>query len=78
MAPRTPAELQRDVMDELAWEPEVDPATIAVTVHGREVTLTGTVPTADARLAAELAARRVWGVRRVMNALVVEPAAAMA
>jgi hypothetical protein len=23
---RTPAELQRDVLDELAWEPGIDPA----------------------------------------------------
>jgi osmotically-inducible protein OsmY len=73
---RTPAELQRDVMDELAWEPEVDPSTVAVTVRGHDVTLTGTVPTPAARAAAELAARRVWGVRRVMNALAVEPAMA--
>ena len=75
---RTPAELQRDVLDELAWEPEVDPATIAVTVRGHEVTLTGTVPNAAARVVAERAARRVWGVRRVSNALAVERAFAAA
>jgi osmotically-inducible protein OsmY len=73
-APRHDAELQRDVLDELAWEPELDPAAIAVTVRGHEVTLSGTVPTAAARVVAERAARRVWGVRRVSNALAVERA----
>ncbi|HEX6748899.1 MAG TPA: BON domain-containing protein [Longimicrobium sp.] len=75
---RTPAELQRDVLDELAWEPEIDPATVAVTVRGRDVTLTGAVPTVAGRHAAETAARRVWGVRRVANALAVEPAPVLA
>ncbi len=75
---RTPAELQRDVLDELAWEPEIDPATVAVTVRGHDVTLTGAVPTAAARRAAETAARRVWGVHRVVNALALEPAPALA
>lgn len=68
---RTSAELQRDVLDELAWEPAVAPATVAVTVRGHAVTLTGTVPDDAARIAAEAAARRVWGVRRVSNALTV-------
>jgi osmotically-inducible protein OsmY len=74
---RTPAELQRDVLDALSWEPEVDPSTVAVTVHGREVTLTGAVSTPSARAAAHAAARRVWGVRRVVNALEVQPALAV-
>jgi osmotically-inducible protein OsmY len=75
---RTAAELQRDVLDELLWEPQIDPSAVAVTVRGHEVTLTGAVSTAAARAAAEAAARRVWGVRRVVNAITVEPAFAPA
>jgi osmotically-inducible protein OsmY len=49
---------------------------VAVTVRGHEVTLTGTVSTPAARAAAGVAARRVWGVRRVKNALAVSAGAA--
>jgi len=37
------SELQRDVMDELAWEPSVDAAEIGVSVENGVVILNGTV-----------------------------------
>ena len=36
-------ELQQDVMDELAWEPSVERANIAVTAKGGVITLGGFV-----------------------------------
>ena len=38
------AELQRDVIAELAYEPAIDPAQIGVIAKDGMVTLTGTVP----------------------------------
>ena len=37
-------QLQRDILDELQWEPSIDAAEIGVTVRDGIVTLTGTVP----------------------------------
>ena len=58
-------ELQQDVMDELAWEPSVERANIAVTAKGGVVTLGGFVANYLQKLAAEKAARRVHGVRGI-------------
>ena len=41
---KTAVHLQRDVLDELNWEPGVDAAHIGVTVNEGVVTLTGHVP----------------------------------
>ena len=45
--------LQRDVMDELRWEPQVESAHIGVTAKNGVVTLTGSVPNYSQKLAAE-------------------------
>lgn len=58
-------ELQKDVMDELAWEPSVERANIAVTAKGGIVTLGGFVASYPQKMAAEKAARRVYGVRGI-------------
>jgi osmotically-inducible protein OsmY len=60
-------DLQRDVLDELKWEPSVDPAHVGVTVKNGIVTLTGHVASYAAKYAAERAAKRVYGVRAVAN-----------
>jgi osmotically-inducible protein OsmY len=62
-------QLQRDVMDELKWEPEVEAAHIGVTVKDGVVTLTGHVPSYGEKYAAEKAAKRVLGVKAVANEL---------
>lgn len=62
-------DVQRRVEDELSWEPGVrDASNIGVAVKGGVVTLTGDVNSYFEKLAAERAARRVFGV----NALAVE------
>jgi osmotically-inducible protein OsmY len=62
-------ELQRDVLDELKWEPSVNAAHIGVSVKDGVVTLTGHVPSYAEKYAAERAAKRVHGVRAVANEL---------
>ena len=59
------SQLQRDVMDELRWEPQVDSAHIGVTAKNGIVTLTGSVPNYSQKLAAEGAACRVAGVKAI-------------
>jgi osmotically-inducible protein OsmY len=62
---KTDFELQRDVLDELKWEPSVDAAHVGVAVKDGIVTLTGHV----ASYAQKYAAKRVLGVRAVANEL---------
>jgi osmotically-inducible protein OsmY len=66
-------QLQRDILDELDWEPRVDAAEIGVTVDDGVVTLTGHVTTYDEKLAAERATQRVAGVKAVANDIEVRP-----
>ncbi len=65
----TDAQLQRDVLDELRWEPSVDAAHIGVSVKEGIVTLTGHVSSYAEKYAAERAAKRVYGVKAVANEL---------
>jgi len=62
---KTDSELQRDVLDELAFEPMVDHAHIGVAAKGGVVTLTGHVPNYAQKMAAERAATRVKGVKAI-------------
>ena len=55
-ATMTDTDLQRDVLDELKWEPSVDPAHIGVAVKDGVVTLTGHVQSYWEKYAAEKAA----------------------
>jgi osmotically-inducible protein OsmY len=64
---KTDIELQRDVLDEIAWEPSVCAPEIGVTVSDGIVTLAGSVENLPAKWAAENAALRVSGVRAVVN-----------
>jgi osmotically-inducible protein OsmY len=64
---KTDMELQRDVLDEIAWEPSMAVPEIGVTVYDSIVTLTGSVDNLPAKWAAENAALRVSGVRAVVN-----------
>jgi osmotically-inducible protein OsmY len=65
-------ELQKDVMAELKWEPSVSAAQIGVAVKDGIVTLAGTVPSYAERYEAEQAAKRVQGVKAVVNELEVK------
>ncbi|MCZ8283252.1 MAG: BON domain-containing protein [Aquidulcibacter sp.] len=62
---KSDSKLQKDVMDELDWEPKVDHAHIGVSAQDGVVTLSGHVNTYSAKLAAEEATRRVKGVRGI-------------
>jgi len=57
------AQLQRDVMAELNWEPSVNAAQIGVQAKDGIVTLTGHVDSYAQKLGAERAAERVIGVK---------------
>jgi osmotically-inducible protein OsmY len=61
--------LERDISDELRWDPKVDEAGIAVTVYEGDVTLRGTVGSLGEKLEAKKAAERVRGVTGVHNDL---------
>ncbi len=62
---KTDSELQRDVMDELQWEPSIKAAEIGVGVTDGVVTLSGYVDSFYKKWAAERAAARVFGVKAV-------------
>jgi osmotically-inducible protein OsmY len=64
---RTDAEIQKEVLEELKWDPRVQPNEIGVIVKNGVVTLTGTVDSYAKRWAAEEAALRVRGVKAVAN-----------
>ncbi len=60
---KTDAQLQQDVMAELAWEPSVNAAQIGVEVRDGVVTLAGHVGSFVEKWEAERAAQRVTGIR---------------
>lgn len=62
-------ELQREIMDELAWNPAVNPAHVGVTVKNGVVTLAGHVVSYSEKFAAEQAVKGVYGVAAVANEL---------
>ena len=70
---KTNTQLQKDVMDELKWEPCVTAAEIGVEANNGDVTLSGTVPTFAEKFAAERAARRVEGVKVIAEEIKVMP-----
>jgi osmotically-inducible protein OsmY len=61
--------LQRHVLDELRWDPQVDASAIGVAADDGVVTLFGEVPSSSMKLAAAAAAERVTGVRAVAERL---------
>jgi osmotically-inducible protein OsmY len=66
------AQLQRDVMDELQFEPSVDASNIGVIAKDGIVTLTGKVNNYAAKYAASDAAERVTGVKAVTDEMKVD------
>jgi osmotically-inducible protein OsmY len=70
--------LQRDVQEELEWEPSLDATQIGVAAtQPGVVTLTGTVATYLEKVSAERAAKRVFGVRAVATDIEVRPIGSM-
>jgi osmotically-inducible protein OsmY len=60
-------DIQKDVVDELQWAPDVNDQDIAVKVTDGVVSLTGFVRNYLERNTAEFAAKRVLGVRAIAN-----------
>jgi osmotically-inducible protein OsmY len=70
--------LQHDVQEELEWEPSIDASQIGVAaIQPGVVTLSGTVATYVEKVNAERAAKRVSGVRAVVNDIEVRPIGSM-
>lgn len=70
---KTDTAIQKNVLDELKWEPSVTEAGIGVSVHNGVVTLSGHVPSYAEKTAAERAARRVTGVKAIAEEVEVTP-----
>ena len=64
-------QIQKDVMDELKWDPFISISEIGVSVKNGVVTLSGHVDTYSKKLAAEKAAKKVAGVKAVAEELTV-------
>jgi osmotically-inducible protein OsmY len=60
---KSDAELQRDVMNELTWEPSINAENIGVAAKDGVVTLNGSFDSFAEKWAAERAAKRVAGVK---------------
>ncbi|MGY2895714.1 BON domain-containing protein [Deinococcus sp. UYEF24] len=73
MKTRTDAQLHKNVVDELTFEPSVDTSKVAVAVKNGVVTLSGSVPDYASKYAAEKAVKRVHGVGGVAEELSVNP-----
>jgi osmotically-inducible protein OsmY len=62
---KTDAQIQKDVTDQLKWEPWLNAAEIGVSVKDGVVVLTGIVDTYAKKMAAEQAVGKITGVRAV-------------
>ncbi len=67
----TDSEIERDVVEELKWNPDLDSTDIAVTVKDGVVTLAGFVKSYVDKTEAEVAAKRLAGVVAVANDIAV-------
>lgn len=62
---KSDADIQKDVIEQLKWEPILNAAEIGVAVKNGIVTLSGIVDTISKKIAAEAATKKVTGVRAV-------------
>lgn len=69
---RKDADIQKDIIAELKWCPEVEETEIGVIVKDGAVTLTGTVPKYSDKEAAKKAAKRIKGVRAIADEMEVK------
>lgn len=64
---KTDTELQRDVLDELQWDPSFDAAEIGISAKDGIITLSGQVANFAEKSAAVRTAKRVSGVKAVAD-----------
>jgi osmotically-inducible protein OsmY len=69
---KTDSDIQSDVIAELKWQPTLIAANVGVAVKSGIVTLSGSVSSYTERYQAEAAAKRVHGVRAVVNEIEVK------
>ena len=69
---KTDAQLQKDVMDEIKWEPSTTAAQIGVSAANGVVTLNGTVATYAEKWAVERATQRVQGVKGIAEEITIK------
>jgi osmotically-inducible protein OsmY len=69
---KTDVELRKNIEDEIQWEPSVLTTDIGIIVKDGVVTLTGSVDSFPEKLEAENAAKRVDGVKGVVNKIEVK------
>ncbi len=62
---KTDIQIQKDVMDELKWQPFLNSSEIGVAVKNGIVTLSGIVDSFSKKLSAERAAKKVAGVKAI-------------
>jgi osmotically-inducible protein OsmY len=67
------SQLRERVMREIDWDPEITSTDIAVAVEEAVAALTGFVHSYTEKLAAERAAKRIYGVKGVANDIEVKP-----
>lgn len=65
--------LQKDVQDSLNWEPQLKSTDIGVTARDGIVTLTGTVDNYYKKAEAEKAAKKVSGVKALIEKIIIKP-----
>ena len=69
---RTDSKIKEDVLEELAWQPNIDETQKGVVVDKGIVTLSGTVDSYSKKITAEKAAKSVFGVRAVAEDIKVQ------
>jgi osmotically-inducible protein OsmY len=68
---KTDIQLQADIIDELKWDPKINPAEIGVLVKNGVVTLSGTVNSYSKKLAVEEVVKRVKDVKGIAEEITV-------
>ena len=66
---KTDLEIQKDVVEQLKWEPFLNAAQIGVSVKNGIVTLSGQVDAYSKKILAEKAAKKVAGVKAIAEEL---------
>lgn len=64
---KTDSEIQKDVTEELKWQPMLNASEIGVAVANGIVTLSGIVDVYQKKVAAEPAAKKVAGVKAIIE-----------
>jgi osmotically-inducible protein OsmY len=69
---RTDSDIKNDILNELKWSPEVKETDIGVIAKDGAVTLAGFVPNYPSKAAAHRIAKRIFGVRSIVDGIEVK------